>query len=108
MMEKNKESQQQTLAELQQELKSMKALLLNRGPSSPSGFSTPMVPSKPAIPAWQLAASTPPPSTPTIPPQSQQPMSMSPPPTSANKGKGVEIPANGSATPTNGSAIPEP
>lgn len=98
MMEKNKENQQQTLAELQQELKSMKALLLSRGPSSPSGFSTPtIVPSKPAIPAWQLAASTPSPITPGIPPQVQQPAFM--PPTSSDKGKGVEIPINGLTAP---------
>lgn len=98
MMEKNKENQQQTLAELQQELKSMKALLLSRGPSSPSGFSTPIVPSKPAIPAWQLAASTPSPSVPSIPPQPQQPAPMST-PTANDKGKGVEIPVNGLTTP---------
>ncbi|KZT72736.1 hypothetical protein DAEQUDRAFT_704347 [Daedalea quercina L-15889] len=96
MMEKNKESQQQTLAELQQELKSMKALLLSRGPSSPSGFSTPIVPSKPAIPAWQLAA-TPPTSTTTILP-SPYPPSMSP-PLPNGKGKGVDIPSDSSATP---------
>lgn len=99
MMEKNKESQQQTLAELQQELKSMKALLLSRGPSSPSGFSIPIVPSKPAIPAWQLAASTPSPSTPSIPPQPQQSAPIAPSPTSTNKGKGVEIPTDGPTTP---------
>lgn len=57
MIEKNKESQAQSLAELQQELKSLKALLLSRG----SGFSgTPASPlptlGRPAIPAWQLAS----------------------------------------------------
>ena len=57
-MEKNKESQNQSLGELQQELKSLKALLLSRGPgfsSSPS----PGLPSfvgRPSIPSWQLAA----------------------------------------------------
>ncbi|KAF9822042.1 hypothetical protein IEO21_00036 [Rhodonia placenta] len=54
MIEKNKESQLQSLAELHQELKSLKALLLSRGPTS-SGMSTPIIPSKPSIPAWQLA-----------------------------------------------------
>ncbi|KAH8102460.1 peroxisomal membrane anchor protein conserved region-domain-containing protein [Cristinia sonorae] len=55
MIEKNKESQSQSLAELQQELKSLKALLLSRGPAGASGFSTPVLPSKPTIPAWQLS-----------------------------------------------------
>jgi len=56
MIEKNKDSQTQSLAELQQELKSLKALLLSRGsglspsPSSPLAF-----PGRPSIPAWQLA-----------------------------------------------------
>ncbi|TFY58798.1 hypothetical protein EVJ58_g6190 [Rhodofomes roseus] len=93
MLEKNKESQQQTLAELQQELKSMKALLLSRGPSSPSGFSTPIVPSKPAIPAWQLAAAPPSATTTSIP--SPQPPSMSP-PLPNGKGKAVEVPSDAS------------
>jgi peroxin-14 len=55
MIEKNKEHQSQSMAELQQEMKSLKALLL----SSPPGRSTtPMPPlsSKPSIPAWQLAS----------------------------------------------------
>lgn len=69
MIEKNKEAQTQSLTELQQELKSLKALLLTRGPSipgigghtasSPSGVSLsslPTTPSRPAIPAWQLAS----------------------------------------------------
>ncbi|KAJ3546976.1 hypothetical protein NM688_g5452 [Phlebia brevispora] len=58
MIEKNKESHTQSLAELQQELKSLKALLLNRGPGTPSGISTPIIPPKPTIPAWQLAGIT--------------------------------------------------
>ena len=59
MFEKNKDSQTQSLAELQQELKSLKALLLSRGtglspsPSSPLPFS-----GRPSIPAWQLAGSS--------------------------------------------------
>ncbi|KAJ7597112.1 hypothetical protein C8J56DRAFT_1011641 [Mycena floridula] len=56
MMEKNKDVQTHTLSELQQELKSLKALLLTRSttPSSP-------LPSlgRPTIPAWQLASSQP-------------------------------------------------
>jgi peroxin-14 len=59
MLEKHKEAQAQSLAELQQELKSLKTLLLNRGPSvSVSGPSTPsplpVFPGRPSIPAWQL------------------------------------------------------
>jgi peroxin-14 len=57
MIDKNKDSQSQSLAELQLELKSLKALLLNRGPSIPSGASTPLpaFSGRPSIPAWQLA-----------------------------------------------------
>ncbi|KAH9950472.1 hypothetical protein B0H21DRAFT_868888 [Amylocystis lapponica] len=52
MIEKNKESHVQSMAELQQEL--------NRGPSMPSinGMATPILSSKPTIPAWQLAGPT--------------------------------------------------
>ena len=59
MIEKNKESQSNSLAELQQELKSLKGLLLSRGPSFPSSTSpSPGLPGftgRPSIPAWQLA-----------------------------------------------------
>jgi peroxin-14 len=58
MIEKNKEHHIQSLNELQQEMKSLKALLLNRptgGPASPN----PLLPiTRPSIPAWQLAPST--------------------------------------------------
>ncbi|KAJ7293654.1 hypothetical protein C8J57DRAFT_1429415 [Mycena rebaudengoi] len=61
MIERNKESQTQSLAELQQELKSLKALLLSRGPTISS--STPSSPlpvlGRPTIPAWQLAGASP-------------------------------------------------
>ena len=60
MIEKNKEVQSQSLGELQQELKSLKALLLSRGTTTPSTPSVPSFssyPTKPTIPAWQLAAS---------------------------------------------------
>jgi peroxin-14 len=56
MIEKNKDSQTQSLAELQQELKSLKALLLSRGSGlSPSPSSPLPFPGRPSIPAWQLA-----------------------------------------------------
>ncbi|GJE87587.1 peroxisomal membrane anchor protein [Phanerochaete sordida] len=57
MVEKSKDAHTQSLAELQQELKSLKTLLLTRGPSGVSGTATPVIPSKPSIPAWQLAGS---------------------------------------------------
>ncbi|KAI0051777.1 hypothetical protein FA95DRAFT_1485012 [Auriscalpium vulgare] len=60
MIDKNKEVQAQSLAELQQELKSLKALLLSRGPTL-SNATTPSLPSfshRPSIPAWQLAGSS--------------------------------------------------
>ncbi|KDQ63678.1 hypothetical protein JAAARDRAFT_148270 [Jaapia argillacea MUCL 33604] len=75
MIEKNKETQTQSLAELQQELKSLKALLLSRGGPHPFS-STPPSPlpnlaGRPTIPAWQLASSstpsTPAPLFPSIP-----------------------------------------
>ncbi|KIY47013.1 hypothetical protein FISHEDRAFT_46165 [Fistulina hepatica ATCC 64428] len=73
MIEKNKESQTQSLGDLQQELRSLKALLLSRGslgpsPSAMNGVSSPPggttagsplnapVP-RPSIPAWQLSTS---------------------------------------------------
>ncbi|KAG6812478.1 hypothetical protein H0H92_002585 [Tricholoma furcatifolium] len=56
MINKNKESQAQSLSELQQELKSLKALLLSRGPTSMPSSPMPAL-GRPAIPAWQLASS---------------------------------------------------
>ena len=59
MIEKNKDAQTQSLAELQQELKSLKALLLSRGtgmsstPASPLPFL-----GRPSIPAWQLVGAS--------------------------------------------------
>jgi len=54
MIEKNKETQSQSLSELQQELKSLKALLLSRGPGSIPSSPLPVL-GRPSIPAWQLA-----------------------------------------------------
>jgi len=54
MLEKNKETQSQSLAELQQEMKSLKALLLSRGPTA-SVSPLPSFSGRPSIPAWQLA-----------------------------------------------------
>ncbi|KAF8912725.1 hypothetical protein CPB84DRAFT_1759340 [Gymnopilus junonius] len=61
MIEKNKESQNQSLTELQQEVKSLKALLLSRGPNVPSSSPATPLPllGRPSIPAWQLAPSQP-------------------------------------------------
>lgn len=56
MIEKNKASQTQSLAELQQELKSLKALLLSRGTGLSTAPASPLpLPGRPSIPAWQLA-----------------------------------------------------
>ncbi|KAL1951643.1 hypothetical protein VTO73DRAFT_792 [Trametes versicolor] len=91
MIEKNKESQNQSLAELQQELKSLKALLLSRGPGVSTGPTTPVLPGKPSIPAWQLAGG------PTASSMSQPsttvplPSSPAPPPPSYPNGKGKEV-----------------
>ncbi|KAJ2913401.1 hypothetical protein MD484_g7033, partial [Candolleomyces efflorescens] len=85
MIEKNKESQTQSLGELQQELKSLKALLLSRGPTASIPSSPlPMI-GRPAIPAWQLA-NTPP--TPPIAASSPQVNGTSE--AASDKGKGVE------------------
>ena len=59
MIEKNKESQNQSLNELQQELKSLKALLLNRPATSSTPASSLPLLGRPSIPAWQLGSSTP-------------------------------------------------
>lgn len=57
MIEKNRDSQSQSLAELQQELKSLKALLLSRGSGVSPSSSSPLISltGRPSIPAWQLA-----------------------------------------------------
>jgi peroxin-14 len=55
MIEKNKETQSQSLTELQQELKSLKALLLSRGPGNIPSSPLPVL-GRPTIPAWQLAS----------------------------------------------------
>lgn len=83
MIEKNKETQKQSLAELQQELKSLKALLLSRGPSGlTSSPSTPLaaVTGRPSIPSWQLANTT-----------SLESSGVSPPILSNGKGKEIEL-----------------
>jgi peroxin-14 len=55
MIEKNKEAQTQSLGELQQDLKSLKTLLLSRTPSTSAP--APPVPSfPPRLPAWQLSS----------------------------------------------------
>ncbi|KAJ7169956.1 hypothetical protein C8R46DRAFT_1349891 [Mycena filopes] len=81
MIERNKESQTQSLGELQHELKSLKALLLSRGPTLPTSSlpSTPLPAlGRPSIPAWQLASPAPSAAEPT-------------PPLGNGKGKEVEV-----------------
>lgn len=87
LINKNKDSQNQSLTELHQELKSLKTLLLGRGPTASSTPSTPMsILGKPAIPAWQLASS---------PNNSDTPSLQPPPPVTSSiaspiNGKGKE------------------
>lgn len=86
MLEKNKDAQSQALLDLQQELKSLKTLLLSRGgppmsshPSSPppiGGGAAPLP--RPSIPSWQLA-----------PPKSESVNAVSM-PAAVDKGKGKE------------------
>ncbi|KAG2159939.1 uncharacterized protein EDB93DRAFT_1074061 [Suillus bovinus] len=66
MIEKNKETQKESLSELQQELKSLKALLLSRGSAPMTSSPSTPIPSlagRPSIPSWQLASPAPVPST---------------------------------------------
>ena len=98
MIEKNKESHNQSLAELQQELKSLKALLLSRGPGISTGPSTPVLPGKPSIPAWQLAGGT---TTQSLSASSTPPPVILPsspaPPVINGKGKDIDIPGSESS-----------
>ncbi|CAE6521817.1 unnamed protein product [Rhizoctonia solani] len=55
MMEANREAQTHALSELQQEVKSLKALLVTRRPESPSTPSSILNLGRPSIPAWQLS-----------------------------------------------------
>ena len=57
MIEKNKDAQTQSLGELQQDLKSLKTLLLNRTPSTSVSPPLPTFPPRPSIPSWQLSES---------------------------------------------------
>ena len=58
MVDKAKESNIQSMAELQQELKSLKALLLSRGPPTAASSSALNTMTRPSIPSWQLASTS--------------------------------------------------
>ncbi|QRV91124.1 peroxisomal membrane anchor protein (Pex14) [Ceratobasidium sp. AG-Ba] len=58
MMEANKEAQSHSLAELHQEIKSLKALLVTRRPESPSTSSPLLNLGRPSIPSWQLSGAS--------------------------------------------------
>lgn len=62
MLDRVKEQERQSYSELQQELKSLKTLLLSSRDSAMSNAGPPSIFSqigkKPSIPAWQLAATT--------------------------------------------------
>ncbi|KAI9445198.1 peroxisomal membrane anchor protein conserved region-domain-containing protein [Lactarius indigo] len=91
MIEKNKEAQTQSLGELQQDLKSLKTLLLSRTPSTATPAPPlPNFPPRPSIPIWQLSDSS---SNGTVPLLgTSSPSIVTPPPASflAN-GKGKEV-----------------
>src|SRR5258708_9253448 len=87
MLEKHKDAQSQALLDLQQERKSLKALLLSRsrpqistiprpGPTCAAAGGSPFLPTKPSIPSWQLVDSSSPsaaPISPAIQPASSAP-----------------------------------
>ena len=87
MLEKNKDAQSQALLDLQQELKSLKTLLLSRsGPPVPSLYSSSTPPTggaaplpRPSIPTWQLASPR------------TEPANAMPTPATIDKGKGKEV-----------------
>lgn len=56
MLDANREAQSHSLAELHQEIKSLKALLVTRRPESPSTSSPLLNLGRPSIPSWQLSA----------------------------------------------------
>lgn len=102
MIDRTKEHQNQSLAELQQEIKSLRALLLSRGPSISAGPSSPMpaLAGRPTIPAWQLAPSSSPApaavenaSPPLVGPQIVA--DSIPASSSSDKGKGMDTSLNG-------------
>jgi peroxin-14 len=83
MIEKNKEAQTQSLGELQQDLKSLKTLLLSRTPSTTTPAPPlPNFPPRPTLPPWQLLD---PSSNPTVP------SSLSSPASFLANGKGKEV-----------------
>jgi len=96
MIEKNKESQTQSLGELQQELKSLKALLLSRGPSMSAAPSPPLNFGRPSIPAWQLA-STPQSTTPSVVPTATLPAPSNSTEALSSSSKGKEVARDGGA-----------
>lgn len=89
MIEKNKEAQTQSLGELQQELKSLKTLLLSRTPgTSTPAPPLPNFPPRPSIPAWQLSGSTGSPASSSL---DTHATSISPPFPVLTNGKGKEV-----------------
>ncbi|KAI6047575.1 peroxisomal membrane anchor protein conserved region-domain-containing protein [Pisolithus marmoratus] len=90
MIENNKEAQKQSLSELQQELKSLKTLLLSRGGTLSSTPSTPLpaVSGRPSIPTWQLTGASP---TPSSELAAGDRTGTFTPPIQSNSGKGKEV-----------------
>ncbi|KAL4071000.1 hypothetical protein J3A83DRAFT_4130766 [Scleroderma citrinum] len=112
MIDKNKDAHKQSLSEFQQELKSLKTLLLGRG----SGIvtSTPSTPlpglaGRPSIPSWQLAGISPTPSSESPSPDLNA-SPRSPPPDSplSNLRKSIAVQRVASAAPQRRSTSPSP
>jgi len=92
MIEKNKEAQTQSIGELQQDLKSLKTLLLSRTPSmSASAPPLPTFPPRPSIPSWQLSGSSASPTGPSL----DTSTAISPPLPLLINGKGKEVEREG-------------
>ena len=92
MIEKNKEAQTQSLGELQQDLKSLKTLLLSRTPSTSTPVPPlPIFPPRPSIPSWQLSGSSASAANPSLDIYGSPPTSVTSPPTFIVNGKGKEV-----------------
>lgn len=91
MVDRNKEHHTQSLNELQQEVKSLKTLLLNRPTGVPSSQNPVPPMARPSIPAWQLGGSA---TTTSSPGVLDLPAAGTSLPISEGNGKGKEVDTN--------------